>query len=168
MRRALPQGYLRLATPGAGEVGCVIVRDGEVLAEAFNEGELRFDPTGHSEMVAIRNPLAKWKVNLRDATLYCTLQPCAMCTLGVSGLTAGKLSTEPARQPVNSIYFELRDFNTADLIYEAFKDDLQMMGGMLSQDLLGIALNENQPVPPHKAAHDVAHRSAHAFLSWCH
>jgi tRNA(adenine34) deaminase len=73
-------------------VGCVIVKEGEIVAEAFDEGELRSDPTAHAEMVAIRELAAKGKtVDLRDATLYCTLQPCAMCTTACIWANIGKI-----------------------------------------------------------------------------
>jgi tRNA(adenine34) deaminase len=61
-------------------IGAVIARDGEVLASAGNERELRRDPTAHAEMLAIRaaaEALGGWR--LPDTTLYVTLEPCAMC-----------------------------------------------------------------------------------------
>ena len=158
MRRALQQANLALSTPGAGEVGCVIVKDGEIVAEAFNEGELRSDPPAHAEMVAIRKPAARWKtIDLRDATLYCTLQPCAMCTMACVWANIGKIVYGASRNDVNNIYFELRHFNTADLICDAFKDDMKVIGGVPSQECSAPYLKRNQPVPPEKAAQDVAH-----------
>ncbi len=61
-------------------VGAVVVRNGEVLASAHNERELRGDPTAHAEMLALREAarvLGSWRV--LDAVLYVTLEPCAMC-----------------------------------------------------------------------------------------
>jgi tRNA(adenine34) deaminase len=61
-------------------IGAVIVRDGEPLASAGNERELRADPTAHAEILAIRaaaEALSGWR--LPDTTLYVTLEPCAMC-----------------------------------------------------------------------------------------
>ena len=61
-------------------IGAVIVRDGEPLAAAGNERELRADPTAHAEILAIRaaaGALGGWR--LPDTTLYVTLEPCAMC-----------------------------------------------------------------------------------------
>ena len=61
-------------------IGAVIVREGEVLAAARNERELRADPTAHAEVLALRQAAAadgSWRV--LDATLYVTLEPCAMC-----------------------------------------------------------------------------------------
>lgn len=61
-------------------VGAIIVREGEVLAEAHNEMVLRGDPTAHAEILAIQRALAKVQSDrLSDATLYVTLEPCAQC-----------------------------------------------------------------------------------------
>jgi len=61
-------------------IGAVIVRDGEVIAAAGNQRELKKDPTAHAELLAIRlasQALGGWR--LPGTTLYVTLEPCAMC-----------------------------------------------------------------------------------------
>jgi tRNA(adenine34) deaminase len=61
-------------------IGAVIVREGEVVAAACNERELRGDPTAHAEVLALREASARlgtWR--LLDTALYVTLEPCAMC-----------------------------------------------------------------------------------------
>jgi tRNA(adenine34) deaminase len=61
-------------------IGCVIAHDGEVLAAAGNERELRSDPTAHAEVLAMREAgrsLGTWR--LTGAVMYVTLEPCAMC-----------------------------------------------------------------------------------------
>jgi len=61
-------------------IGAVIVHEGEVIAAARNERELRRDPTAHAEVLALREASARlesWR--LLDTTLYVTLEPCAMC-----------------------------------------------------------------------------------------
>jgi len=61
-------------------IGAVLARDGEPLAAAGNERELRRDPTAHAEILAIRaaaEALGGWR--LPGTTLYVTLEPCAMC-----------------------------------------------------------------------------------------
>ena len=61
-------------------IGCVIAREGEVIASAPNERELRGDPTAHAEMLALREAaqaVGGWR--LSDAVMYVTLEPCAMC-----------------------------------------------------------------------------------------
>ena len=67
---------------GKGEmpVGCVIVKDGEIIARGYNEREEGFDPTAHAEIVAMRRAaeaLGSWR--LGGCTLYVTLEPCPMC-----------------------------------------------------------------------------------------
>jgi tRNA(adenine34) deaminase len=79
MRLAL-RGAERAADDGDVPVGALVVRDGEVIAAARNERELRKDPTAHAEVLAIREAaraLASWR--LVDCVLYVTLEPCAMC-----------------------------------------------------------------------------------------
>jgi len=61
-------------------IGAVIVRDGEVIAAAGNERELRGDPTAHAELLALREAsdrLGGWRIP--DSVLYVTLEPCVMC-----------------------------------------------------------------------------------------
>jgi tRNA(adenine34) deaminase len=61
-------------------IGAVIVHEGEVIAAARNERELRHDPTAHAEMLALREAsrhMESWR--LLDTVLYVTLEPCAMC-----------------------------------------------------------------------------------------
>ena len=70
------------AAAAAGEVpvGCVIVRDGKVIARAGNRVIAAHDPTGHAELVAIRSAgAALASERLEDCDLYVTLEPCAMC-----------------------------------------------------------------------------------------
>jgi tRNA(adenine34) deaminase len=61
-------------------IGAVLVRDGELVAGAHNERELRQDPTAHAEVIALREAArlaGSWR--LLDTVLYVTLEPCAMC-----------------------------------------------------------------------------------------
>jgi tRNA(adenine34) deaminase len=61
-------------------IGAVVVHDGELIAAARNERELRNDPTAHAEILALREAsrhLGSWR--LLDTVLYVTLEPCAMC-----------------------------------------------------------------------------------------
>jgi tRNA(adenine34) deaminase len=61
-------------------IGAVLVRDGELVAAAHNERELRQDPTAHAEVIALREAArqaASWR--LLDTVVYVTLEPCAMC-----------------------------------------------------------------------------------------
>ena len=62
-------------------VGAVVVCDGKIIAEGFNQSIMNNDPSAHAEMMAIRN--AGKSINnyrLLNCTLYVTLEPCTMCT----------------------------------------------------------------------------------------
>jgi tRNA(adenine34) deaminase len=68
------------AAAGEVPVGCVVVRDGTVLARAGNRTVRDRDPTAHAEMLAIRQAAeAIGSERLVDCDLYVTLEPCAMC-----------------------------------------------------------------------------------------
>jgi tRNA(adenine34) deaminase len=80
--------YMRLALREAERalehddvpIGAVLVHDGEVIAAAHNERELRQDPTAHAEIIALRQAagaVGSWRV--LDTVVYVTLEPCAMC-----------------------------------------------------------------------------------------
>jgi tRNA(adenine34) deaminase len=78
------EGALRLALAASVReevpVGAIVVREGEVLAQAHNEMVHRGDPTAHAELLAIQRALTKVRSDrLSDATLYVTLEPCAQC-----------------------------------------------------------------------------------------
>ena len=75
---------LRLAREAVADgdvpVGCVIVRDGEIIGRGRNRREADSDATAHAEVEAIREACARldsWR--LHGCTLYVTLEPCPMC-----------------------------------------------------------------------------------------
>jgi tRNA(adenine34) deaminase len=75
---------LRLAREGetAGEVpvGAVVVLENEIVGRGANSPIARRDPTAHAEILALREAAARTaNYRLEGATLYCTLEPCAMC-----------------------------------------------------------------------------------------
>jgi tRNA(adenine34) deaminase len=79
MERALELAE-RAREHGDVPIGAVVVRDGEVIGAAGNERELRADPTAHAELLALRGAaerLGGWRIE--GATIYVTLEPCAMC-----------------------------------------------------------------------------------------
>lgn len=92
----------------AGEVpiGCVIVRNGEVIATAGNRTLTDRDPTGHAEIVAIRDAAEKLgSERLIDCDLYVTLEPCTMCAAAISFARIRRLyygATDPKGGGVDS------------------------------------------------------------------
>jgi tRNA(adenine34) deaminase len=61
-------------------IGAVVVREGRIIARAFNQVELLKDATAHAEMLAVtqaESVVGDWR--LTDCTLYVTKEPCPMC-----------------------------------------------------------------------------------------
>lgn len=61
-------------------IGAIAVRGDEIIGRGYNRREADQDPTAHAEMIAMRQAssiVGYWR--LEEVTLYCTLEPCAMC-----------------------------------------------------------------------------------------
>ena len=79
MREALEEAR-RAATVDEVPVGAVVTLDGEIIGRGHNAPITQSDPTAHAEIVALRAAAAKiGNYRLGGATLYVTLEPCAMC-----------------------------------------------------------------------------------------
>ena len=79
MRMALGEAKRALES-GDVPIGAVAVYRDEIIGRGYNRREADNDPTAHAEMIAIREAaqaLGSWRLD--DVTLYCTLEPCAMC-----------------------------------------------------------------------------------------
>jgi tRNA(adenine34) deaminase len=66
---------------GEVPIGCVIVKDGEIIGKGYNRTIIDKDPTAHGEIIAIREAakfLGGWR--LLGTELYVTCEPCAMCS----------------------------------------------------------------------------------------
>ena len=148
MRRAIGNARQGEVTPGGSPIGCVIVRDGEVIGEGYNEGDLRCDPTAHAEIVAMRR--AGQRVNskeFRGATLYSTLQPCGMCSMASIWAKVGRIVYGAGRGDVHEMYFEDRHMNTIDFIRDAYRDDLSLRGGVLVEECAALYFPPDADVP---------------------
>ncbi len=135
MRLAIEQARLGLAKPGAGEVGCVIVKDGVVAAAGCNEAEATHDPTAHAEIVTLRKLGQSLKtMQFPGYTLYCTLQCCGMCSMACIWAKLDRIVYGATRDDVHSMYFEAKHLNTADFIRDAFRDEIEILGGILAKE----------------------------------
>jgi len=84
MAKALDEAHAAQAR-GEVPIGCVVVRDGEVIARAGNQVIAEHDPTAHAEIIALRSAGAALRSErLDDCDLYVTLEPCAMCAGAIS------------------------------------------------------------------------------------
>ena len=128
MRRALELAA-QAAAEGDVPVGCVIVRDGQIIGEGRNRREENGDATAHAELEAIRDAcrrVGSWR--LHRCTMYVTLEPCPMC--------AGAILN--AR--VSRVYFGARDREMGacggvmNLFMEDFPHPPALVGGVLEEE----------------------------------
>ena len=116
MRRAL---VLAQCGADAGEVpvGAVLVLDGEIVGEGFNQPIRTSDPTAHAEVMALRNAAARvGNYRLPGSTLYVTLEPCTMCAgalvhARVERLVFGTIEPKSGAVVSNSRLLESSYFN---------------------------------------------------------
>lgn len=65
-------------------IGAVVVHEGRIIGRSHNHRELDADPTAHAEVLALREAgAARGSWRLDDATLFVTLEPCAMCAAAI-------------------------------------------------------------------------------------
>ena len=126
---------------GEVPVGCVVVRDGEVIARAHNLTLTDRDPTAHAEMLAIRAAAATLgSERLTDCDLYVTLEPCAMCAAAISFARIRRLYfgagdpkmgavehgprffTQPTCHHAPEVYSGIGEAEAADLLRRFFQE----------------------------------------------
>jgi tRNA(Arg) A34 adenosine deaminase TadA len=84
MREAIREAEAGLRANHGGPFGCVIVREGVIIARGNNRVTSSNDPTAHAEVVAIRDACrALARYSLEDCTLYASSEPCPMCLAAV-------------------------------------------------------------------------------------
>ena len=129
MREALVEARLA-SRAGEMPVGCVIARDGEIVARAHNECEARRDATAHAELLAIRRASAAagdWRLN--RCTLYVTLEPCPMCAGAIVQARVGRLvygAADPGQGCAGSLYRICED--------PAFPHFCKSEGGVMAEE----------------------------------
>lgn len=121
---------IQLAKSVKGEiaVGAVVVKDGEVIASAFNSKERDFDVTSHAEILAIREAekkLGRWR--LEDCDLYVTLEPCPMCAWAI------------INSRIKNVYFGSYDVNYGALgskidLRKLANSKLNVYGGIMEDE----------------------------------
>jgi tRNA(adenine34) deaminase len=99
---------------GEVPVGCVIVREGEVVARAGNRTLADKDPTAHAELLAIRRAAAVLgSERLADCDLYVTLEPCTMCAAALSFARIRRLYFGAADPKGGAVEHGVRFFSAA-------------------------------------------------------
>lgn len=118
------------ASSGEVPVGAVVVRDGHVIGEGFNQPIGAHDPTAHAEVVAMRaaaNAIDNYR--LTDSTLYVTVEPCLMCVGAMVHARIGLVvfgAQEPKAGAIQSMT------NAHEL--PGLNHRLRVIGGVLAND----------------------------------
>jgi tRNA(adenine34) deaminase len=111
MLRALELAH-HAETAGEVPVGAVVVQNGEVIGEGWNQPIRAHDPSAHAEMVAMRAAAAHLRnYRLPGTTLYVTLEPCAMCAGAIVQARVARVvfgATDPKAGAAGSV-FQLLD-----------------------------------------------------------
>ena len=98
---------------GEVPVGAVVVSAGTVVGRGYNRPISASDPTAHAEMLAIRETaLALGNYRLPEVTLYCTVEPCIMCSGAMIHARISRLvfgTPDPKAGAAGSIYNVLTD-----------------------------------------------------------
>jgi tRNA(adenine34) deaminase len=122
MRRAL-----ELAARARDEVpvGAVVVLDGKVVGEGWNQPVASSDPTSHAEVEAIRAAgMATGNYRLEGATLYVTLEPCTMCVGAIFNARISRV-VYGAQEPKTG---------ASDLFLSRHNHHASVQGGVLAQE----------------------------------
>lgn len=134
--------------PATSPLGCVIVRDGAVIAAERNQTHELPDATAHAEMMAIRRACEHiGDLELRGATLYSTLQPCGMCTMASIWSKVGRVVYGAGRDDVHPMYFEDRHIDTLSFISDAYRDDIAIEGGCLRAECATLYYGPDAEIP---------------------
>jgi guanine deaminase len=87
-----------------GPFGCVIAKDGAIIAKGHNRVLIDKDPTAHGEIVAIRKACdALETIDLSDCTLYTSAEPCPMCRAAICWTKIGKVFYAASMKDVDEL-----------------------------------------------------------------
>jgi len=127
MRYALNRA-IEAGERGEVPVGAVIVIEGELVAEGFNQPIAANDPTAHAEIVAIRRAAAlAGNYRLVGATLYVTIEPCQMCVGAMVHARIARLVYGAAEPKAGAIESALRALENPALNHR-----VEVVGGVLA------------------------------------
>jgi tRNA(adenine34) deaminase len=127
MRRAIALAE-QAAAVGEVPVGAVVVKDGEIIAEGYNQPITSCDPTGHAEIIALRNAsTALQNYRLSGCDLYVTIEPCTMCVGAMIHARIGKIIFGAPEPRAGALQSQLMDENH-------YNHSIEWQGGVLAEE----------------------------------
>jgi len=124
---------------GNGEVGVVVTKQGAVVYAGYNTMNASSDVTAHTEVAALRT-LSKdlQTFDLSGHSLYCTLEPCGMCTCACLWARIDRIVFGAAREDVSAEYFELEGLSCRELVASAHGKRPGVVSGVLRDRCAGL------------------------------
>lgn len=107
MERAIELAQSGMEQNHGGPFGCVIVKDGAIVAEGYNRVTTDNDPTAHAEIIAIRNACRELNdFQLTDCDIYTSCEPCPMCLGAIYWARPKKIFYAATRQDAAAAGFD--------------------------------------------------------------
>ena len=129
MRYALNRA-LEASERGEVPVGAIVVVNGEIIAEGFNQPISTNDPTAHAEIIAMRRAAAELlNYRLTGATLYVTIEPCQMCVGAMVHARIARLVYGAPEPKAGAIESAMRAHEHPSLNHR-----LEVVGGVLADE----------------------------------
>ena len=111
-------------------VGALIVRDGVLIGKGFNRPISESDPTAHAEIVALRDAAQEVdNYRLPNATMYVTVEPCAMCAGAIIHARLARLVYGAAEPKAGAVCSHLQLFDQAQMNHK-----VAWQGGVLAEE----------------------------------
>ena len=148
MQKTIALAKSKGTTPADTPIAAIIILDGKVIGAEVNQTAANHDATAHAEIMAFRAAgYIHGDAELRGATLYSTLQPCGMCTMASIWAKVGRIVYGAGRNDVHKMYFEDRHLDTMDFISDAYRDDLEVTGGVCREECAALYYGPDDQVP---------------------
>jgi tRNA(adenine34) deaminase len=133
MRRAIELAQ-QAAAVGEVPVGALVVKDGQVIGDGYNQPITSCDPTGHGEIIAMRNAAtALGNYRLSGCDLYVTIEPCTMCVGAMVHARIGKIIFGAREPRAGALESQLRLMDESH-----YNHSIEWQGGVLAEDCGGL------------------------------
>lgn len=107
LERAIELSELGMQSGKGGPFGCVIVKDGKIVGEGYNQVTTTNDPTAHAEVVAIRNACKNLNTfQLTGCDVYASCEPCPMCLGAIYWARPGRVIYANTKKDAAAINFD--------------------------------------------------------------
>jgi len=107
MGRAIELSKRNMETNAGGPFGAVVVKDGKIIGEGWNQVTSTNDPTAHAEVQAIRNACKNLNTfDLHGAEIYTSCEPCPMCLSAIYWARLGKIYYANTKKDAAAINFD--------------------------------------------------------------